>query len=176
MECPGNREVRFVAAAEIFVECLRHIHTVLVRYRAVETQRKTLYFSVLNPRTDKTVTLLVPDPESEGVESVTVAPGESKKYPIDMNIQETDGDASEVTDVSKVIVTDRPSSFRNLATENAMRGGAERPEDFNEEFDMMLHGGDTGLRAGSRRAVEAEARWQTAQVSVTITRNSKAES
>lgn len=145
-------------------------------YRAIETQRKTLYFSVLNLRTDKTVTLLIPDPESEGVESVAVAPEESKKYPIDMNIQETDGDVSEVTDVFKVIVTDRPSSFRNLATEHAMRGGTERPEHFNEEFDMMLHGGNTGLRAGSRRAVEAEARWQTAQVSVTITRNSTAES
>ncbi|KAG6364093.1 hypothetical protein INS49_005691 [Diaporthe citri] len=145
-------------------------------YRAIETQRKTLYFSVLNLRADKTVTLLVPDPESEGVESVAVAPEESKKYPIDMNIQETDGDAGEVTDVFKVIVTDRPSSFRNLATEHAMRGGAEGQEDFNEEFDMMLHGGNDGFRAGTRRDVEAEARWQTAQVSVTITRNSTAES
>lgn len=145
-------------------------------YRAIETQRKTLYFSVLNLRADKTVTLLIPDPESEGEESVAVAPEESKKYPIDMNIQETDGDASEVTDVFKVIVTDRPSSFRNLATEHAMRGEAERREDFNEEFDMMLRWGDNGFRAGTRRDVEAEAMWQTAQVSVTITRNSTAES
>lgn len=86
---------------------------------------------MLNLRADKTVTLLIPDPESEGEESVAVAPGESKRYPIDMNIQETDGDASEVTDVFKVMVTDRPCSFRNLATEHAMRGGDERREDFS---------------------------------------------
>lgn len=159
-----------------FRNLLRLDHPGSDGYRAIETQRKTLYFSVLNLRADKTVTLLVPDPESEGVESVAVAPEESKKYPIDMNIQETDGDVDEVTDVFKVIVTDRPSSFRNLATEHALRGGAEGQEDFNVEFDMMLRGGDAGFRAGTRRDVEAEARWQTAQVSVTITRNSTAES
>lgn len=86
---------------------------------------------MLNLRADKTVTLLIPDPKSEGEESVAVAPGESKRHPIDMNIQETDGDATEVTDVFKVIVTDRPCYFRNLATEHAMRGGDERGEDFN---------------------------------------------
>lgn len=159
-----------------FRNLLRLDHPGSDGYRAIETQRKTLYFSVLNLRADKTVTLLIPDPESEGEESVAVAPEESKKYPIDMNIQETDGDASEVTDVFKVIVTDRPSSFRNLATEHAMRGGAEGQEDFNEEFDLMLRGGNDGFRAGKRRHIEAEAMWQTAQVSVTITRNSTAES
>ncbi|KAL1871895.1 hypothetical protein Daus18300_004529 [Diaporthe australafricana] len=63
--------------------------------RAMQIERKTLYFSVLNLRTDKTVTLLVPDPDLEGEESLAVAPGEKKKYPIDMNIQETDGDVTE---------------------------------------------------------------------------------
>ncbi|KAI7778130.1 hypothetical protein LA080_002556 [Diaporthe eres] len=56
-----------------FRNLLRLDHPGSDGYRAIETQRKTLYFSVLNLRADKTVMLLVPEPESEGVESVAVA-------------------------------------------------------------------------------------------------------
>ncbi|QKX59523.1 uncharacterized protein TRUGW13939_06657 [Talaromyces rugulosus] len=132
--------------------------------------RDTLYFSVLNLRADRTVTLCVPDDSYQSDGSLAVEPEKSSdELSIEMKILDTDGDVTEITDIFKVIVTDKPSSFRTLATEHAVRGGAAKQEDFNEEFQTILRGGSDGSRAGRLRPVDAK--WQTAQVSVTTTRN-----
>jgi hypothetical protein len=91
----------------------------------------------------------------------------SEQLHIDMEILETDGNVTEVTDIFKVIVTDKPSSFRNLVTDHAMRGGTAGLGEFNKEFQTILR--EAGSRAGSFRPVDTK--WQTAQVSVTTTRN-----
>ncbi|KAI6081381.1 caspase domain-containing protein [Hypoxylon rubiginosum] len=135
--------------------------------RTEEIKKRSLYFTVLNLRVDGTVTLLVPH-ESEGRESLVVAPGETLLIDsIDMDILPTDGDVPDITDIFKVIVTDQPASFYNLATEHVSRSGSLPFEEFNQCFTRMLVGESRGWRAASRGL---GVKWQTAQISVTVTR------
>ncbi|RYP18240.1 hypothetical protein DL765_004039 [Monosporascus sp. GIB2] len=141
-------------------------------WKAEEITKQSLYFTVLNLRMDGTVTLLVPH-VSEGKESLVVAPGQTRDIDLDLEILPTDGDVPEVTDIFKVIVTDQPASFYNLATEHASRDTSEPIsvpfEDFNQYFDEVLAGETTTKRAATRD-IQVETKWQTAQVSITVRR------
>lgn len=129
---------------------------------------RSLYFTVLNLRIDRKVILLIPDPEIEGISSISVAPGDTHTTEINMSILPTDGDVTEVTDIFKVIVTDRPASFQSLATENIMRAGTEATGDFDRQFNMILQGaGDYWSRAAGRTV---DPKWQTDQVTVIVSR------
>ncbi|KAI0896524.1 caspase domain-containing protein [Annulohypoxylon nitens] len=130
--------------------------------------RYSLYFTVLNLRTNGTVVILFPS-EAEGHESDPLGLGETRRIPLDMGIPE-ESNASEITDIFKVIVTNQPASFSNLATQNAIRGGSLPAGEFNKNFrDKLGARGNRGYRDGTPRI---DVKWQTAHLSVTVARES----
>ncbi|GKU07055.1 unnamed protein product [Fusarium langsethiae] len=137
-------------------------------FEGLYNNSRSLYFTLLNIRTDRKVKILVPVFEAEGVDSVAVAPGETHETTINLSFLSTDGDATEITDIFKVIVTDRIASFASLATADHFRLG-NTVHDFNEEFGSMLQQGSE-LRVGERQLPPQPTKWQTSQHTVTVTR------
>ncbi|KAG5798001.1 hypothetical protein H9Q69_003006 [Fusarium xylarioides] len=137
-------------------------------FEQLQNRDDSLYFTLFNIRTDHTVEILTPH-ETEGIDSVSVAPGETFETRVKLDFLPTDGDAAQIEDIFKVIVTDQVATFECLATENLSRSGNIVEEDFNEQFNLILRQGGS-LRAGNRVLPPRVTKWQTAHVPVAVTK------
>lgn len=127
---------------------------------------------MLNLKSDKTVSLLLPTGDNSGHSLQMDPDSRTIHHTIEMTMEQSDGDAAEINDICKIIVADKPTLVGNLATIDALRGnaGAATQADFNQDFQRLLTRVGDGSREG--RAIDPEdvTKWQTTQIAVKVVR------